>query len=214
MIPTGIPQIRPILLILYRLLGPTKDAVNNAYSKALHMLKKQHMEVSPGKTKHARTDEVFNFLGIEFAKGLIRPGIASQTRMLSSVNKTFSDSEKAFREYRNADTLDRSMSLLRTLSKVRGITHGWAKHYRFCNDGSCFQNLDAKVSLRLKQYISIYGEERDAIAESKQWNLLGVEAIAAIERNPLIWPTGEKIVSATAAVPAIEVDSDSAFPPW
>lgn len=118
------------------------------------------MRTSQAKTKKSKTDHVFNFLGIEFANGLLRPAVGSRTKMIYSIDKAVSESIEAFRQNKDTKNLDRSLSLLRTLNKVSGIMQGLAKHYWLCNDGDCLQQLDKDVSDQIGKYLAIYREER------------------------------------------------------
>lgn len=197
------------------ILGSSKSVVENKYAKALHLLKKLDMQTSLTKTKRARTDAMFNFLGIEFANGLLRPSIASRTRMIESIKGTLSESTKAFRESRPSNSLTRSMSLLQTLNKVSGIMQGWAKHYLFCNDGDCLRHLDKQISDLIRNYLSTYREEREKADDLRRWSLLGIEALSQIERHPFAWNTQK--ASTISAIPTTFIESDDInlnAPPW
>ena len=66
---------------------------------------------------------------------------------------------------------------------------GWGKHYRFCNDAKCFEQLDQQVSTLIKQYLAAYRRERERTdAALGRWRILGIEALAQIERKPFLWP--------------------------
>src|SRR5258706_2489348 len=64
------------------------------------------------------------------------------------------------RGYRNGQPLLKTQALLGTLKKVDGIIHGWGKHYRFCNDQRCFENLDKDVAELVRDYLGFYSDER------------------------------------------------------
>ncbi len=195
------------------ILGPSQNVVQDKHSKAISLLKQMGMSTSDKKTKKAKTNQVFNFLGIEFANGLLRPGIGSRTKMIDSVEKCLAESMEAFKLSRGTKNLDRSMSLLRTLNRVSGIMQGWAKHYRFCNDGECLRQIDNAVSDRIGRYLAIYRNERTKADDKMRWKLLGIEATAQIERVPFLWPTrkGAEIVPAGFSFDD-EVSTDD--PPW
>lgn len=195
------------------ILGPSQHVVENKYSKALHMLKALGMSTSHAKTKKSKTDQVFNFLGIEFANGLLRPAVGSRTKMIDSIDKALSESMAAFRQSRDTKDLDRSMSLLKTLNKVSGIMQGWAKHYRFCNDGECLQQLDNTISDRLGRYLSTYRDERLKADDAMRWKLLGIEATAQIERVSFSWPTGKGATVVPSGF-SFTGETDADDPPW
>ena len=195
------------------ILGPSQQVVENKYAKALHLLKQMDMSTSHAKTKKSRTDHIFNFLGIEFANGLLRPAFISRTKMINSIDKAFSESIGAFRQSRNTKNLDRSLSLLRTLNKVSGIMQGWAKHYQFCNDGDCLQQIDKDISDRVSKYLAIYREERVRADDMMRWKLLGIEATSQIERRPFSWHTGKEAV-ATPLDFSFDGELNADDPPW
>lgn len=152
------------------------------------------MSTSINKTSHRAVSEGFEFLGIELTPGLIRPSKKSRERVVASVEKTISTSEKGFKAYVETGELDKNLSLLATLQKVSGIMQGWGKHYRFCNDAMCLSHIDARISAMLKGYFATYRNVRQALPESKHWRLLGIEATAQIERAEFMWPTvGKKL---------------------
>ena len=207
------PDVRCIRYIDdFIILGPTQQVVENKYAKAVHLLKQMGMGTSQPKTKKSKTDHVFNFLGIEFASGLLRPAVASRTKMVNSIDKALTESMTAFRQSRDTKELDLSSSLLKTLTKVSGIMRGWAKHYRFCNDGDCLRGLDNMVSERIAKYLAAYRDERGKADDVMRWKLLGIEATSQIERTPFFWPISKGAVIAPVAFPPEESDPDD--PPW
>jgi retron-type reverse transcriptase len=169
------------------IIAPTQQVAENTFSKALHLLKALDMSVSANKTQKAKVESSFEFLGIDLSSGLIRPSRKSQQRMLASLKKAFFTSEHAFREHTKSGNLVRALSLLETLRRVSGIMQGWGKHYRFCNDSKCFERLDEAITELMRKYLAIYREEREKLNDAGRWRLLGIEALAQIERNPFLW---------------------------
>jgi len=108
--------------------------------------------------------------------------------MLASMDLTLIKSRMAFREYTKAGTLENAQSLLGSLRKVAGIMQGWGKHYRFCNDTMYFERLDQHVETTLKAYFAVYLEEQEKADGPGRWLLLGIEALAKMEREPFLWP--------------------------
>ena len=187
------PDVRCIRYIDdFIILAPNKSVAENTFAKARAILKGLGMEVSLAKTQRAGIDEVFEFLGIELSSGLIRPSKKSREKMVASVKNVFSESVKAFRASHSTGEFDPSMSLLKTMSKVNGIMQGWGKHYRFCNDGNCLQQIDGKIAALFKEYWAIYREEREKQTEVGRWKLLGMEAVSHISRTPFLWPKKDK----------------------
>ena len=97
-------------------------------------------------------------------------------------------SRMAFREHTKTGELARASSLLESLHKVGGIMQGWGKHYRFCNDTKCFERIDQNVASLIKTYLAVYREERGKTDDAGRWRLLGIEALAQIEREPFVCP--------------------------
>jgi RNA-directed DNA polymerase len=77
---------------------------------------------------------------------------------------------------------------MQSLGKVSGIMQGWGKHYRFCNDGKSFESIDAEIGILLTKHLAIYREEREKADTTGRWRLLGIEALARIEREPFVLP--------------------------
>jgi len=82
-----------------------------------------------------------------------------------------------------------AQALLGTLKRADGIIQGWGKHYRFCNDQHCFEILDRKVDVLIREYLGFYGVERRRTDEGRASQMLGVERLAILERTPFEWPS-------------------------
>jgi hypothetical protein len=146
------------------------------------------MNVSTDKTQKARVEDKFEFLGIEFSNGFIRPCKKAQERFINSIKSTLLKSQMAFRGSKETGQIENTLSLLETLGKVSGIMQGWGKHYRFCNDTKCLENLDQLVGALIKDYLAVYRAVREKTNDAGRWRLLGIEALAQIERKPFVWP--------------------------
>lgn len=185
-----LPGVRCIRYIDdFIILGVNRVATENAFGVAQEMLNELGMSVSPEKTQKRSSKDRFEFLGIEFANGFLRPCRKARERMLFSIDSILSDSKNAFRQHKKTNELNRSLSVLDSLRKLGGVMQGWGKHYWFCNDGDCLRHLDENISLKLKEYLSIYREEREKTNEDGRWRLLGIQALAQMERKPFLWPT-------------------------
>ena len=196
------------------ILAPNKNIAENKYSKALHMLDQLGMTASISKTRKTYVDKGFDFLGIELNNGFIRPDTKSQARLIGSIEKAVLDSIKAFTNYNGDGLLNRQISLIQSLNRVSGIMQGWGKHYKFCNDTACLENLDSKISVLIRKYLTTYRNEVSRLPDNKKWSMLGIEAISQIERTPFFWRTATPIVSASKLVtfPVSTHDPNSA--PW
>jgi len=183
------PDVRCIRYIDdFIILAASKEIAENTFAKALHMLEKLGMSVSRDKTQRAAIEEGFEFLGIDLSNGFIRPCKKAQERVVTSIESTLTESREAFREHRKTGELADNLSLLESLEKVRGVMQGWGKHYRFCNDTKCFEHIDQRVLILIRNYLAIYREERDKTDDAGRWHLLGIEALAQMKREPFVWP--------------------------
>jgi retron-type reverse transcriptase len=182
------PDVRCIRYIDdFIILAPNRNVGENAFSKAKHLLHGLGMTVSNSKTIKKSVHENFEFLGIEFSDGWIRPSRDARARLLQSLQTVMNESRCSFRQFRKSGLLDASASVLETLGKVSGILQGWGKHYRFCNDINCFEYLDTKAGLMIGQYLAAYREAREKVGQPQRWRLLGIEPLAQMERAPFTW---------------------------
>lgn len=171
-------------------IGPTEMAVSARLRLAKKILAELGMEFALDKTssRPISTTAGFEFLGIELNNGLIRPAWKARSRFLSALRETFEHGRKALKGYRNGQPLPKSASLLGTLKRADGIIQGWGKHYRFCNDQRCFDNLDGDVDKLIREYLGLYRVERQRSTERGSATLLGVERLGMIARTPFNWP--------------------------
>ncbi len=173
------------------ILAPTKRAAAARLKRARLYLADIGMEFSAEKTsaEPIPVQHKFEFLGVEFANGLIRANQKSRKRLIESVTVAFNNSCKAFAEAAKTKAdVERHLSLSHTLRKVDGILNGWGKHYRFCNDVQTLNELDKRISDLIRSYLGRYSAIRNK-ADEKQWrSLLGITSLPMIERTPLEWP--------------------------
>ena len=170
------------------ILAPNKEVAENCFAKAQSMLDKMGMNASREKTQRATVEDGFEFLGVELSNGFIRPCRKAQEHVLASITSTFSESRAAFRMLRSTGEVSNNLSLLRSLSKVAGIMHGWSTHYRFCNDAKCFEQLDRRANSLMRDYLAAYRQEREKADDSGRWRLLGIESFSQTKREPFVWP--------------------------
>jgi retron-type reverse transcriptase len=169
-------------------LAPDKGVAENTFAKAQHLLGKLGLRVSPGKTQRAAVSEGFEFLGIDLSNGFIRPSKKAQKRLVDLIGSALSESRTGFRNNSKTGELEHRLSLIESLQRVAGVMQGWGKHYRFCNDTKCFENLDHQVQTLIRTYIGVYRDEWAKTDDWGRWRLLGIEALSQIKREPFIWP--------------------------
>jgi RNA-directed DNA polymerase len=173
------------------IVGPTETPVKARLRLAKKILAGLDMELALDKTllRPIPVTESFEFLGIELTNGFIRPALTARTKFLSSLRDTFEHGRKALNAYRNGQPLSKPEALLGTLKRADGIIQGWGKHYRFCNDQRCFENMDDKVDALIREYLGFYSAERRRTDAGRASVLLGVERLGILERTPFEWPT-------------------------
>ena len=172
------------------ILAPTKKAAAARLKKATRLLETMKMALSPEKSSKepVSIEAQFEFLGIEFNNGFLRPSRKSYQRLLAQIDDTTQASLHAMRVHRAGQVFPKAKSLVHTLKRIDGIVQGWGKHYRFCNDDALVRRLDEEIKRRLTAYIGAYSDCRDRSVDSEKQTLLGIEKLAAIQRDPLKWP--------------------------
>jgi retron-type reverse transcriptase len=171
------------------ILAPTKVAAKARMAKARKNLAEFGMILSPEKSSKEpiAVEDKFEFLGIEFNNGFIRPNQKSRGRLLAQLDEVLDGSASALLRHKRGD-FPKSQSLIQTLRRADGVIQGWGKHYRFSNDDPVFKDLDEKVKERLAKYVGAYAAAREKADDAEKQILLGIERLRAIERKPLKWP--------------------------
>jgi len=172
------------------ILAPNPRAVQSRFRRAERMLAEYGMSFSAEKSsgKAASIKDRFDFLGIEFSNGLIRPASRAQSKMLSGIAASFDESRKKYRLLKNGERIPKSYSLISTLKRVDGMIQGWGKHYRFCNDKVALQNIDSKISGMIRAYLGEYAQARSSASDIEKRSLLGIDLLSQIELNSFEWP--------------------------
>jgi retron-type reverse transcriptase len=172
------------------ILAPTRAAALARMKQSIALLSVHKMELSKEKSSKEPLPitHSFEFLGIELSNGFIRPASKAQSKHLNSLRVVFEESAKAFREYRSGAKFQRTNSLVATLRRVDGMSQGWAKHYRFCNDKTIFEGIDKKISEMIGSFIGVYSNTIKRVGEDGRRTLLGVGRLTEVEFKPFIWP--------------------------
>jgi hypothetical protein len=172
------------------ILAPSAKAANARLRKAVELLKKLEMQLSPEKssTGARHIQEGFDFLGINISPGLIRPSIKAQRKLFNSVEKEFTESRKAFEKVRKGGLMTRARSLIATLKRVDGLIEGWGKHYWFCNDARVFEHLDTKITEAVRHFLGAYSDARNRLDPKHQKSLLGIFELVNLKRAPFEYP--------------------------
>ncbi len=192
----SLPGIRCIRYIDdFILLGPNKHITSKAFHKAQGLLSRWQMTVALDKTDQGSSQHCFEFLGIEFNNGFLRPSSASRVRFLESVRALLQNAQDALLQYKGSGMLEKRAALLKTLVTLSETMSGWGMHYRFCNDSHCLRKMDEEVSQLLLGYFGTYRAVRSAAGHSATWDLLGIQSLEKLEKQSFLWPKKPSISS-------------------
>ena len=113
----SLPDIQCIRFIDdFVLLGPNKGITMKALQHAKVLLGQWHMTLADEKTEQGSTQQKFEFLGIEFNNGLLRPTKAASHRFLASIEALLQGARQAMIDFKTTVPLRKSPRFLRRLS--------------------------------------------------------------------------------------------------
>lgn len=172
------------------ILAPNAKAANARLRKAISLLSELGMTLSPEKTSSGAISiaKGFDFLGINFCPGAIRPAEKAQKKFLTSIKSLFEEGQKSLNLMRDGKFDRRPHTLLGTLKKLDGMIDGWGKHYWFCNDDQIWKNIDRKVNAEISHFLGYYRDVRSGAAEDRKMGLLGISELVRIDRDPFSYP--------------------------
>ncbi len=140
------------------ILAPNEAAANSAFRKAERLLKKYRLEiynpdVDKAKASKGHVNSKFEYLGIEFNRGMLRPSRDNRNKLISAITDIIQQSVQA--DFLNiSDTSLEDKSTLKTLEKVSNILKGWGNTFgQCCNDYNIFNQLDMQVDEILEKYL-------------------------------------------------------------
>lgn len=173
------------------ILAPSAAATRARMRLAIGILAEFGMALSEEKSTMAAlsVSEKFDWLGIEFNNGLIRPSSKAIAKLELNVRKRFDESAKGMRDTKRGEPVSRKHSLVATLNRTDSIIRGWGKHYRFCNDNALFGRIDAKMAGLVRAFLGEYRDLKRRRDPKDAASLLGIDELARHERMPLVWPT-------------------------
>lgn len=130
------------------IIAPNGKAASSRMRLAKRLLADLGMEISEEKSSPAPipVDQRFEYLGIEFTNGLLRPSKSSRLSILNRCQDVAASSLLAMRTCKDAKDFKKENSIPRTLEKISGMARGWAHHYKFCNDIETVRNVDRSIS--------------------------------------------------------------------
>lgn len=172
------------------ILAPNAKAANARLKKATALLGELGMILSPEKTSSGAVsiNDGFDFLGINFCLGAVRPALKAQKKFLASIDALFDEGQKSLNLVKDGKHDKRPHTLLGTLKRLDGMIDGWGKHYWFCNDEQIWKNVDAKINAKISHFLGFYSDVRSAAIEERKMGLLGVSELIRIDREPFNYP--------------------------
>lgn len=172
------------------ILAPNAKATNARLKKATALLRELGMTLSPDKTSSGAVSisDGFDFLGINFCPGAVRPAKKAQKKFLASIDALFDEGQKSLNLMKDGKHDKRPHTLLGTLKKLDGMIDGWGKHYWFCNDDQIWKNVDAKINAKITHFLGFYRDVRNGAIDERKMGLLGVSELIRIDREPFSYP--------------------------
>ncbi len=185
----SLPNIKCVRFIDdFVLLGPNKTITMKAFRRAQAILSQWQMTLADNKTEQGSSQQRFEFLGIEFNNGFLRPSKEARQRFLSSAEALLREAQQALIDYKVEGAIGKKSALLRTLVTLSETMNAWGMSYRFCNDSLCLRELDVEVSRLLGNYFATFRSVRNSLGASSTWDLLGIQSLEKIERQNFVWP--------------------------
>jgi len=185
----SLPGIRCIRFIDdFILLGPNKQVTLKAFKKAQSLLGQWNMTLATDKTEHGSSQQRFEFLGIEFNNGFLRPSSVARARFLASAKALLQNAEITLLQYKVSAVIERRSALINTLVTLSETISGWGAHYKFCNDSQCLRKIDDEISSLIQNYFGTFRSVRNAMGTSSTWDLLGIQSLDKLEKQSFMWP--------------------------
>lgn len=173
------------------ILAPSAAAAKARMRLAINILAAFDMTLSEEKSTTAplRVSDKFDWLGIEFNNGLIRPSSKAIAKLELNVQKRLKESAKGMRGTKAGAPIPRKHSLVATLDRTHSIIRGWGKHYRFCNDKALFARIDARMASLVGAYLGEYRDIKSRRDPKDAASLLGIDELARQDLKQLSWPS-------------------------
>jgi hypothetical protein len=183
----------PIRCIRYMddfiIIGKHMQAVENAFSTALHELKKYGMsaykpDVDKEKASKGSILKGVEFLGCYIDHKRVQPNKKSRDRFIDNVKELIAESEISMRTNPDGVYLE-GKSFNHTIRKIDNLIKGWGNSYYFCNDKQVLESIDSEINNILTDYCAKYSSIRRK-NECLRRQLLGVHPLANSKRDPII----------------------------
>ncbi len=175
------------------IVAPSGQAASARYRLAVKLLAEKGMSFADDKTRviPCPVKETFEYLGIEFNRGRIRPSAKSRKSILRRSQDVAASSLRAIRQCKKPADFNADFSIPETLRKISGMAKGWAQHYTFCNDQETIKNVDRQICSSFLEYAN----KAVALAQDRIKNqpdaasaFFGYRGAAGIKFDPFLWP--------------------------
>jgi RNA-directed DNA polymerase len=151
----------------------TQAEADRAYRLCLQViegklnLRMHHLGDSESKTRIAMFSKGFSFLGMQFQGASVLP-TSKKIRNLREKIESILD-------------LRQGLSLLRTLTKLSNLLHGWANAYEVCDNSSIFAELDAFVREKIGAFLQAHALlQRGWNLTNRNLKFLGIPSIVSL----------------------------------
>lgn len=175
--------------------APSGRAASARLRQAEKALAALGMRFSPIKTSRTPVlvTEIFEYLGIEFHRKLLRPSRKSRVSIVTRTREVAAQSLLQIRKCEKPEFFDQKYCVPKTLQRIAGMAKGWAHHYSFCNDRRTVDSVDELINAVFLQYI----EKATKLASAKRQKMaaavLGYRGAADVPFRPLEWPNSSRI---------------------
>jgi hypothetical protein len=176
----------------FLLMGPNKSSVLKTFQSAQKWLARYSMNAydprnDKKKAEMGDANKGFTFLGCDIHPGQISPSRDARKRLLNSIEEVLAESERLMNDPKKLARTRRG--LVDTLHEVSNVVRGWGNQYAFCNNQQLIDQLDSKISDRIKRYRAHYSQVLNKLQPAKKpadsRRLLGVHLLADSKQKPI-----------------------------
>ncbi|WP_083951052.1 reverse transcriptase domain-containing protein [Sphingobium abikonense] len=172
------------------ILAPSGRAASARFRKAQQLLGALGMNFVDDKTSAHPVEVIqkFEYLGIEFSNGLMRPTKKSRQSIVQRAREAAAASLLQAKSSENIGDFDKNYSIPKTLNRIAGMAKGWAQHYIFCNDIQTVKDIDAKMHEIYLGYAQKAQDLADRQPPALAAAILGYSGAASVKFKPFEWP--------------------------
>ncbi len=175
------------------IVAPSGRAASARFRQAVRLLAGKGMTFAAEKTQviPRPVTETFEYLGIEFSSGKIRPAAKARKSIVRRSQDVAARSLRQIRQCKKPSEFDTEFSIPETLRKISGMSKGWTQHYTFCNDIETIKNVDRQICSSFLDYankaISLTQERMQKQPDAASV-FFGYQGAAGVKFNSFEWP--------------------------